>query len=42
MCIRDRDWYLRVLIDKDGTMDTDTCADVSHALDPILDEARCV
>ena len=33
------DWYLRVLIDKDGTMDTDTCADVSHALDPILDEA---
>ena len=36
------DWYLRVLIDKtDGTtMDTDTCADVSHALDPILDEAE--
>ena len=35
------DWYLRVFIDKtDGTtMDTDTCADVSHALDPILDEA---
>ena len=33
------DWYLRVLIDRDGTMDTDTCADVSHALDPILDEA---
>ena len=33
------DWYLRVLIDKDGTMDTDTCADVSHTLDPILDEA---
>ena len=34
-----QDWYLRVLIDKDGTMDTDTCADVSHALDPILDES---
>ena len=33
------DWYLRVLIDRDGTMDTDTCADVSHALDPVLDEA---
>lgn len=34
------DWYLRVLIDKtDGShMDTDTCADVSHAIDPILDE----
>ncbi|MGN0706646.1 MAG: ribosome maturation factor RimP [Faecalibacterium sp.] len=33
------DWYLRVLIDRDGVMDTDTCAKVSHALDPILDEA---
>lgn len=34
------DWYLRVLIEKpDGYMDTDTCADVSHAIDPILDEA---
>ena len=33
------DWYLRILIDRDGTMDTDTCAEVSHALDPILDEA---
>ena len=33
------DWYLRVLIDRDGAMDTDTCADVSHAIDPILDEA---
>lgn len=31
------DWYLRVLIDRDGTMDTDTCAEVSHALDPVLD-----
>lgn len=33
------DWYLRVLVDKDGAMDTDTCAAVSHAIDPILDEA---
>lgn len=35
------DWYLRILIDKtDGSvMDTDTCAAVSHALDPVLDEA---
>ena len=33
------DWFLRVLIDRDEPMDTDTCADVSHALDPILDEA---
>ena len=33
------DWYLRVLIDRDGPMDTDICAEVSHALDPVLDEA---
>ena len=33
------DWFLRVLIDRDGAMDTDTCAAVSHALDPVLDEA---
>jgi ribosome maturation factor RimP len=34
------DWYLRILIDRtDGAaMDTDTCAEVSHALDPILDK----
>ena len=29
-----------MLIDKpDGTMDTDTCALVSHAIDPVIDEA---
>ncbi|MFI3169091.1 MAG: ribosome maturation factor RimP [Faecalibacterium sp.] len=33
------EWYLRVLIDKDGHLDTDTCALVSRAIDPILDEA---
>jgi ribosome maturation factor RimP len=35
------DWYLRILIDRpDGAaMDTDTCAAVSHAVDPLLDEA---
>lgn len=33
------DWYLRILIDREGAMDTDTCAAVSHAIDPILDEA---
>jgi len=33
------DWYLRILIDRDGPMDTDTCAAVSHAVDPLLDAA---
>lgn len=33
------DWFLRVLIDRDEVLDTDTCAAVSHAIDPLLDEA---
>lgn len=33
------DWFLRVLIDRDEVLDTDTCAEVSHAIDPVLDEA---
>ena len=33
------DWFLRLLIDRDEPMDTDTCAEVSHAIDPLLDEA---
>ena len=33
------DWFLRVLIDRDKPLDTDTCEAVSRAIDPILDEA---
>ena len=33
------DWFLRVLIDRDEPLDTDTCEAVSRAIDPILDEA---
>lgn len=32
------DWFLRVYIDKDGTVDINDCEKVSRALDPILDE----
>ncbi len=32
-------WYLRVYIDKDGGVDINDCTDVSHAIDPIIDEA---
>ena len=32
-------WYLRVFIDKEGGISIDDCTDVSHAIDPILDEA---
>ena len=33
------DWFLRVLIDRDAPLDTDTCEAVSRAIDPILDAA---
>lgn len=33
------DWFLRVLIDRDEPLDTDTCEQASRAIDPILDEA---
>lgn len=32
-------WYLRVFIDKDTGIDINDCTDVSHLIDPILDEA---
>lgn len=32
------EWYLRVLIDKDGGVTIDDCVDMTHALDPVLDE----
>lgn len=32
-------WYLRVFIDSDNGVNIDDCTNVSHAIDPILDEA---
>ena len=32
-------WYLRIFIDKEGGVTIDDCTDVSHAVDPVLDEA---
>lgn len=32
-------WYLRVFIDKPGGVSIDDCTAVSHAIDPIIDEA---
>lgn len=32
-------WYLRVFIDKDGGINIDDCTNVSHAIDPVIDEA---
>lgn len=32
-------WYLRIFIDSDDGIDINNCTDVSHAIDPIIDEA---
>lgn len=32
-------WYLRVFIDKPEGITIDDCTDVSHAIDPVIDEA---
>ena len=32
-------WYLRVFIDKPEGISIDDCTAVSHAIDPIIDEA---
>ena len=32
-------WYLRIYIDKPGGVTIDDCTEVSHLIDPILDEA---
>lgn len=32
-------WYLRVFIDKPAGISIDDCTNVSHAIDPIIDEA---
>ncbi len=33
------DWFLRIFIDKEEGVSIDDCVNVSHAIDPIIDEA---
>lgn len=33
------DWFLRIFIDKEDGVSIDDCVNVSHAIDPIIDEA---
>lgn len=35
--VRERDWYLRVFVDKEGGVDLDDCQDLSRKLEEILD-----
>lgn len=32
------DWYLRILVDKAGGVSIDDCVDMTHAIDPVLDQ----
>ena len=36
--VKDRDWYLRVYLDKEGGIEIDDCQRVSETLEQILDE----
>ena len=36
--VRERDWYLRVFIDKEGGIDIDDCTAVSNELEKLLDK----
>ncbi len=31
-------WFLRIFIDKDGGVDINNCVDMTHAINPVLDE----
>lgn len=35
--VKERDWYLRVFIDKEGGVDLDDCQDLSRNLEELLD-----
>lgn len=35
-------WYLRIYIDKEDGIDINDCVDVTHAVDPLLDEADLI
>lgn len=35
-------WFLRIYIDKDGTIDINDCENVSRLIDPMLDDANII
>lgn len=40
--VRERDWYLRVFIDKEGGIDIEDCQNLSERLEKLLDERDTV
>ena len=35
-------YFLRIVIDRDIPIDVDTCVEVTHVIDPLLDEADII
>ena len=40
--VKERDWYLRVFIDKEGGVDLDDCQDLSRKLEELLDAENLI
>ena len=40
--VKERDWYLRVFIDKEGGVDLDDCQDLSRKLEELLDAQHLI
>ncbi len=40
--VKERDWYLRVFIDKEGGVDLDDCQDLSRKLEELLDAQNLI
>lgn len=40
--VKEREWYLRVFIDKEGGVDLEDCQDFSRRLEDALDEANII
>lgn len=38
----DGNYYLRVIIDKNGIIDIEDCVTVTHLIDPMLDNVDCI
>ena len=35
-------YFLRIVIDRDKAIDIDTCVEVTHVVDPLLDQANII
>lgn len=40
--VEDKNKFLRIIIDKEGIIDLDDCVNVTHLINPLLDEANLI